>query len=109
MTRCHGTGPRTPGQAAAPSWHRPKQKESPGRKLCCLGEDSFDDFAVHVGQSKVATCLSVCQSTMIETEQVQDGGVQVVHVNRVLGDFHPELVADAVSDATLYPTTGEQN
>jgi len=47
----------------------------------------------NVSQAKVATAVSVGQSGMIHTKQMQDRGMEVVHVNRIVHDSTTEFVA----------------
>jgi len=45
------------------------------------GEDLRDDLAVDVGEAVVATRVPIGETCVIDAHQVQDGGVQVVHVD----------------------------
>src|SRR5262249_37745721 len=45
------------------------------------GEDLADHPAVDVGQAEIATRIAVGQSLVVQAEQVEDGGVQVVIVH----------------------------
>ena len=47
---------------------------------------------MHVGQAEVAALVTVGQLGVVEAEQVEQGGVQVVDVNGVLGRVEPEFV-----------------
>lgn len=60
------------------------------------GEDRLDDVAMHVGQAALNAIVVVCQFLVIQSEQVQDGGMQVVDVDHVLDGGVAELVAGAV-------------
>ena len=40
-----------------------------------LSEDRLDDFAVDVRQAKISTLESIDESFVVDTEQMQDGGV----------------------------------
>ena len=61
-----------------------------------LGDDWIDDAAADVGEAVVATGIAVGQLFVIETQKMQDRGVQVVHVDFVLHGFVTELVCRAV-------------
>ncbi len=61
-----------------------------------LGEDVLDDRAVHVGQAEVAALEAVGQPLVVDAQAVQDRGVQVVDVDRLLGDVVAEVVGLAV-------------
>ena len=51
------------------------------RRSC---NDRLDDLPVHVGQPVVAAAVAVGQPLVVDAQQVQDGGVQVVDVDLVL-------------------------
>ena len=53
---------------------------------------------MHVGQAVVAALEAVGQLRVVEAEQVQDRGLQVVDVDLVLGDAEAEFVGLAVRD-----------
>src|SRR5262249_6461354 len=50
------------------------------------GQDRGQDVAGHVGQAEVAAGVAVGQARVVDANQVQDGGVVVVDVRRVLHD-----------------------
>ena len=45
---------------------------------------------------------------MVEAHQVEDGGLEVVDVDLVLGDVEAEVVGFAVGDAGLDAAAGEE-
>ena len=51
---------------------------------------------MHVGQAEVAALEAVGESCVVEAEQVQQRGVQVVDVDRVGDDVEAEVVGLAV-------------
>ena len=57
-----------------------------------LSDQFFDDFAVNVGEAEVASLETVSQLGMIEAEQVQDRGVQVMDVDFVCSRMKSKLV-----------------
>ena len=57
---------------------------------------SFTHVAVDVGQAEVASLVAVSQLLVIDSEEVQTGRVEIVDVNRILGDPEAELVGRAV-------------
>ena len=63
------------------------------------GQNRADHFAAHVGQPEVAALEAVGQPRVVDAQQVQDRGVQVVDVDRVLDGGVAELVGLAVGDA----------
>ena len=65
-----------------------------------LCQNVFHDDATHVGQSKVAPGIVVGQAFVIQAQQVQDRGVQVVDVDWVFNGVPAEFVGGAVSHAS---------
>ena len=51
-----------------------------------LGQQLFDDLAVHVGQAVVAALELERQPGVVDAQAVQDRGVQVVDVDAVVRD-----------------------
>ena len=60
------------------------------------GEEVFDNVAVHVGEAEVAAGVVVGEAFVVEAEEVEDGGLEVVDVDLVLGDVEAEVVGFAV-------------
>src|SRR5438128_9612103 len=59
--------------------------------LPASGKNLFHDFSFHVGQAEISALEAKRQLRVIETEQVQDRGVQVVDVDFVLHDVETQL------------------
>ena len=70
-------------------------------------QDRLDDRSVDVGQTVVAALELVSQAGVVDAQAVENGGVQVVNVHRVLDNVVTEFVGVAVSDARLDPAAGE--
>lgn len=51
---------------------------------------------MHVRQAEVPPLISVDQPFVVQPQQVQDGGLQVMHVDRRLDDAVAELISLAV-------------
>ena len=60
------------------------------------GQDLVNDLAVDVGQPAVDAVVAERQPLVVDAEQVQDRGVEVVAVGRVLGGLVRPFVAGAV-------------
>src|SRR3954447_3951653 len=71
------------------------------------GQDLVHHPAVDVGQAEVAAGVAIRQTLVVEPEQVEDRGVQVVIVHLVLDRGEPELVGPAVADAPLHAAAGQ--
>ena len=63
--------------------------------------DVVDHGAVDVGEAVVAAGVAVRQLLMVEAEEVEDGGVEVVDVDGFFDGFEAELVGGAVDVAPL--------
>src|SRR5262249_52448926 len=63
---------------------------------------SFD-----IGQAKIAAGVTISQAFVVEAQEVQDGGVQVVDVNTLFDGAVAELVGGAVDVAPLDAAAGE--
>ena len=71
------------------------------------GDDLFDHSAVHIGQPKISTAVAVGQFFVIQTHQMQDGGVQVVNMHFVFDSGETEFIRCTVSHAPLDASTGQ--
>ena len=61
---------------------------------------------MHVGQTSLNAVVIEAQSLMIEAQQVQRGGVQVIRVTRMFARFEAEVVARAVTGPTANAPAG---
>lgn len=52
----------------------------------------MNDVSVDVGQTHVTTTMAVDELFMIQTQLVQDRGVQIVHGHDVFDGMHAELI-----------------
>ena len=62
---------------------------------------------MNIGESKVATGVAESQLLMVQSEQVQDGGVEVVNVNGILSNPVADVICFAVHDPALHSAAGE--
>ena len=62
------------------------------------------DIAVDVGQAEVAAVVAEGELFVIQAQQVEDGGVEIVMRDAVLDGVHAELVGGAVGDPRLDAT-----
>src|SRR5262245_57726566 len=65
------------------------------------------DASMDVGESEVASGIAVDELFVIEPEQVQEGGMQVMHMNRLVDGLESKLVGGAVRDAALDAAAGQ--
>src|SRR5262249_12304423 len=68
-----------------------------------LREDRLDDLAGDVGEAEVAALEAIDQAPVVDAEEGEDGGVQVVDVDDLLDRGVAELVGGTVVDAALDP------
>jgi len=54
-------------------------------------EERFNDFAGDVGEAKVAALEAVGEAQVIEAEEVEDCGVEIVDMHRVARDVPADL------------------
>ena len=57
-----------------------------------LSQNFMDNLAVHIRETEVSSLETISQFRVIETEQMQDRRMKIVHVNAVFGDVEPEFV-----------------
>src|SRR6266404_9184983 len=62
---------------------------------------------VHIGQATVDAVVAEDQPLMVDAEEMQDRGVQVVAVGPAAGALVAELVALSVADAALDAGAGQ--
>src|SRR4030095_14246985 len=63
------------------------------------GHDGFDHFTVYVCEAEVAACVAECQFLVIQAEEGEDGGVEVVDLGFVLDGFVTVVVTLAIAEA----------
>src|SRR5262245_38395239 len=69
-------------------------------------QNFFCDGPVDIRQPVIAAAVVVGEPGMIQAEQVQDRGVQVVEVHLALSGRARQRVAGAVTEAAFHPTAG---
>src|SRR5262249_11431448 len=70
------------------------------------GDHVADHGPVDVGEAEVAARVAVGQAGVVQPQQVEDGGVDVVDVRGVLGRGVAVLVRDAVAVTARHPAAG---
>src|SRR5439155_3547235 len=66
-----------------------------------LGQDALDHLAVHVGQAHIAAAEAEGELLVIDAEQAEHGGMQVVNLHLVVDDIVAVVVGRAVDGAAL--------
>ena len=67
-------------------------------------KDALDHFPIDIGEAIIPARMAEGQAFMIQPHQVQDGGMQVVHVHFVLRCHVAILVGGPIADAGLDAT-----
>src|SRR5262245_26377185 len=75
-------------------------------RTCLSSQQRRDHVAMHVGQPEVSPLEAVRQPGVIDSQAVQDGGLEVVDVDGVFHDVVAELVGLAVGDPSLDAAAG---
>ena len=57
-----------------------------------LQQDFVQQLSVHIGQSEIAALIAPGQLFVVQAQQVQHGGLQVVDVYGSFGDVHAEVI-----------------
>src|SRR5687767_7420443 len=70
-------------------------------------EEFLHHISVHVGQPEIAAGMAEDQSLVIESEQVQNGRVEIVHMDGVLCDQTPVIISRAINGPPFDPAAGE--
>src|SRR5437899_12783720 len=66
-----------------------------------LGHHFLDHAACHVREPEIAPRVAESQSRMVDAEQVQDGGMEVVEVHGVGNDLNAVVVGPAIRSAAF--------
>ena len=71
-----------------------------------LSQEVVDDVAVDVGEAEVAAGVAVGEFFVIEAEEVEHGGVEIVDVDLVLDGGEAEVIGCAVDVAAFHSAAG---
>ena len=64
---------------------------------------------MHIGQTKIAPRVAIGQALVVEAQEMQDGGVQIVNVDRLLDCREAELIGGAVDVAAAHAAAGQEH
>src|SRR5437867_3839378 len=68
-------------------------------------QNAAHDASADVGQPKVASGVTKNQLRVVEPEQMQDRGVEVVDVNLVCNDLDPKIIRATIDDPAFDAAT----
>ena len=90
------------------SLDRFRNKENLGQRFnVVLGKNVADHAAVHIGQTIVATTVTVRQLFVVDSHQVQNGRVQIVHVDFILDRVPAEFICSAIGHPAAHTAAGK--
>ncbi len=72
------------------------------------GENAFHDLPIDVGEAEVAASIAIGELFVINTKEVQDGGMKVMHMDFLLHGVHAYFISGAIGETSAHPTTGEK-
>lgn len=79
----------------------------PLTRLRCSRQNLLDHVAMDIRQPEVAAGIAISQLLVIESHDVQDGGVEIVNVHGIFQHFVADVVCLAVDDAGFHTAAGE--
>ena len=79
----------------------------PTRNIFVSRQHLLHHITMHVGQAVIAPGMTEGQLFVIQSELMQDRGVEIVDVYAVFGYSNPMFVGRAVDDAAFHPTSGQ--
>lgn len=62
---------------------------------------------LHAREAEIGTGVAAGELLVIETHEMQDGGVEVTHMNRLPGGAETNIIRRAMHDAGLRTATSE--
>lgn len=55
----------------------------------------MDDVAVHVGEAEAAAAIMIGQFLVVDAQEVEDRGLEIMHVDRVFDGLEAEIIGSA--------------
>ena len=80
---------------------------APRRNPLGSSQNFIHHLAFHIRQPEIAALETVGQLRVIEAETMENGGVQIVHVNLILGHVETEFIGLAKGHAGLDAAAGQ--
>ena len=66
-------------------------------------QDPLHHFSCHIGQAIIPTIVVMGQSFMIEPQEVEDRGVEVMNMDAVAADADAQVIGSPVDGSLLHP------
>jgi hypothetical protein len=77
-------------------------------KICGLRQQIGHELSVHIGQPEVATLIAEGEPLVIDAEEMEDRGVEVVHVHGILDYAEAKIVGPTKGEAAFHAAAGER-
>jgi hypothetical protein len=71
-----------------------------------LCKNIFDDFSVYVGQAITPSLVFKGKLFVVNSQEVQHGGLEIVNMYRVFGDVVAEIIGGSVNHTFLHACSG---
>ena len=84
---------------------RSRRRDCNTKKLS--GQQLVQHLAVHIREAEVATLEFEGEFFVLQTEEMQNRGVEIMHVGRIFGDAEAEFVGLAEGLTSFHAATGE--
>ena len=76
------------------------------RRTSLLGQQVLDDVTFDIGQAEAATLVAERQSFVVDTEEVQDGCIEVMDMDRFFDDVVTEVVGLPINHPPAHASSG---
>ena len=86
------------------TWIRHDRSEKVREKVP-LRKNTFDHFAVNIGQPVIPALESIGQSRVVESKLMQDSGLQVMNMYFVFDNAEAEFIGLTIGHTATDPTT----
>jgi hypothetical protein len=84
------------------------QPDNPGKasrpiaKICGLRDDIVNDVSGYVRQPEITAAVTIRQFGVIDAEQIQNRGMDIVYVNGLFNGLEAKIIGRAVDGAPFY-------
>src|SRR5579863_797438 len=72
-----------------------------------LRDDVANHITRNIGQPEVAATVTVRKLCMVDSQQIENGGVNVVDMHRLVDHLPAEIIRRTVGHSALDPATGQ--
>ncbi len=72
-----------------------------------LCQNRLHHIAMHISEAEVTAGMTIGQAFVIDTEEVKDSGLEIMHRDNVFGDVIPQFITRTMNHAALNSCTGK--